>query len=115
MLGMSNEQLIGLLRQILPVFGGIAVTLGWFTSDQVVAGTSTILQIIGPVMIVGSSIWSLVSKTKANLVSAVSAMPEVQSIKLQPTVAGAALAKDTPANVSTTVPGPAPMSKVIGL
>lgn len=113
MLGMSNEQIIGLIRQILPVFGGIAVTLGWFTSDQVSAATATILQIAGPVLIVVSSIWSLLSKTKASLVATVAAMPEVNSVKTEATVAGAALARSAPANVTTV--GPTVMPKVSGL
>jgi len=114
MFGMNQEQVLGLLRQILPVFGGIAVTLGWLTSDQVAAGTATALQIAGPLMIVGSTIWSLFSKTKASLVSTVAAMPEVQGIKLEATVAGRALADATPSNVSTSTPAHMQPSKTLG-
>lgn len=100
MLGMSNEQLFGLLRQILPVIGGVLVTLGWAKPASVQLWSDTIMQAIGPAMIIGSAVWSLVSKTKANLVSTVAAMPEVKSVTLDPTKEGTAdLNIVTPPNV----------------
>lgn len=101
MFGMSQEQILGLVRQILPVLGGVAVSFGWLTTNQVSDVTATLLQIAGPIMIVGSAIWSAINKTKANLVSTVAALPEVKTIELKPTVAGTALADPavTPPNV----------------
>lgn len=100
MLGMSQEQVLGLVRQILPVLGGIAVALGWLTTNQVASLTATVLQIAGPAMIIGSTVWSLINKTKANLVSTVANMPEVKSVTLDPTKEGVSdLNLTTPTNV----------------
>lgn len=114
MLGMNQEQTLALLRQLLPVLGGIAMTFGWLTSDQVAKGTATILQIAGPAMIVGSTIWTLFHNTKASLVTTVAAMPEVQIVKLESTMAGRALEEATPTapNVTTSPSiNPMPPSK----
>lgn len=99
MFGMSTEQIMGLIRQILPVLGGIAVSLGWLTSGQVGDLTATVLQIAGPGLIIISTIWSLLNKTQANLVATVASMPEVKKVELQPTVAGVTLERQTPPNV----------------
>lgn len=107
MLGMSSEQILALVRQMLPVLGGIAVTFGWLTTGQVETATAAILQIAGPLMIVGSSIWTLLKNTKASIVSTAAVTPGVQSIKLEPTVAGRELEQATPANVNVTPPSTA--------
>lgn len=100
MFGMSNEQIMALIRQILPVIGGIAVSFGWFSVGQVEGITNTILQIAGPALIVISTIWALVSRTKTSMVAAVAALPEVKEIKVEPTVEGTRLASATPPNVT---------------
>ncbi len=101
---MSNEQVFALIRQILPVLGGVAVGLGWLTQGQFDGAASIVLQLMGPVMIIASTVWSLVKNTKANLVSTVAAMPEVHSIKTEATVAGNVLASAAPANVTPVAP-----------
>lgn len=93
---MNPEQLNGQIRLWLAVFSGIAGALGWTWFDGLAA---QIMAAAGPVMALGIAVWSLLSKTKANQISAVAAMPEVKSIDLQPTVAGAVLNRATPANV----------------
>lgn len=113
MLGMSNEQVFALIRQILPVLGGVAVGLGWLTQGQFDGGAAVVLQLMGPAMIIGSTIWSLVKNTKSSLVATVAAMPEVNSVKLEPTIAGNVLSNSTPANV-TVVPSTTP-PKAVGL
>lgn len=96
---MNSEQIMGLIRQILPVLGGIAMTFGWLTPGQVATGTATILSIAGPGLIVISTIWSLVAKTNTSLVAAAAAVPAVAHIALQPTPEGIAIGQATPPNV----------------
>lgn len=96
---MNSEQIMGLIRQILPVLGGIAMTFGWLTPGQVATGTATILSIAGPGLIVISTIWSLVAKTNTALVTAAVAVPGVSHIVLQANPDGIELSKATPPNV----------------
>lgn len=72
--GISQEQVLGLLRQILPIIGTLLVSLGLMKPETVGNFTSTILTIAGPVMIVISAIWSLIDKTKTSMVAKVDAM-----------------------------------------
>jgi len=98
--GMNTEQVMGLVRQLLPVLGTLATTFGWLTPDQVASGTATILAVIGPLMIVASTLWSLFSKTNTAIVSSASAVPNVDKIVLNSAVPGTnAMAKATPNNV----------------
>ena len=96
---MNTEQWMGLVRQLLPVLGGIAVSFGWLTKDQVAGVTATILQISGPAMILASTIWSVWTNTKASLATKVAAMPEVKEVVLHPTEAARDIAQATPPNV----------------
>jgi hypothetical protein len=102
MFGMSNEQIMALIRQLLPVMGGIAVSFGWLTAGQMEGYTTTILQVTGPMLIVISTVWSLIKNTQASMVASVAAMPVVKSIHLEPTVEGAKLAApgNSPPNVT---------------
>lgn len=96
---MNTEQIIGLIRQFLPFASGIAAALGWTWFDGVAAA---ILQVIGPLGALISLVWSLVSKTNANIVTSAAKVPGVATITLQPNAAGAALAPNsvTPPNVT---------------
>mgnify|MGYP001612760081 FL=1 len=104
---MSQEQVLGQLRQILPVIGTILVSLGVMKPETVGNLTSTILVIAGPIMIIVSSVWSLVDKTKASMVSKVDAMAKdptspVLGVIVAPTAEGRDLANSLPG--MTTVP-----------
>ncbi len=102
MFGLNSEQWFGLIRQVLPVVGGIFVSLGWIKPSTLQTWTDTLMQVSGPALIVISAVWSAVVKTKAGIVASAAALPEVQSIKLEPTTAGRALEQTTPANVSVS-------------
>lgn len=95
---MNPEQVVGLIRQFLPFAGGIAAALGW--SAQFDMASNLILQIAGPAATIASVIWSMWSKTHANIVSAAAVVPGVREIVLQPNAAGQALAPATPPNVN---------------
>jgi hypothetical protein len=102
MFGMSSDQILALIRQILPVLGGIAVTFGWLTPGQVETTTATVLSIAGPALIIASTIWSVVAHTQANTLTSAAAIPNVKTITLDPMVAGtSALVQATPANVKS--------------
>lgn len=102
MLGMSTEQIMALIRQILPVMGGIAVSFGWLTAGQLEGYTATILQVSGPLLILASTIWALVKNTKASIVATAASIPEVKAIQVAPTPEGVKLAAPgtTPPNVT---------------
>ena len=99
MFGMNPDQIIGTIRQFLPFVGGIATALGWTWFDGVASAT---LAVLGPAMTLGSLVWSLISKTHANIVSSAAAVPGVSSITLTDTNAGRALASATPSNVNVS-------------
>lgn len=98
---MNAEQIIGIIRQFLPFAGGVATILGWNNKGQFDALTAGFLQTIGPVMTFGSLVWSLISKTDANIVSTAAKLPAVATITLHNNAEGLALAPNsvTPPNV----------------
>lgn len=61
--------------------------------------------ILGGVIVFGSTVWAAITTRKSALVSTVADMPEVKSVALQPTTAGHALDAVTPGNVSVVRPG----------
>ena len=102
MLGLNTEQWFGLLRQILPVIGGIFVSLGWIKPATLQTWTDTAMQISGPTLIVISAVWSAIMKTKANIVATAATITDtngnkiVENIKLAPTAEGREVEKATP-------------------
>src|SRR5688500_219404 len=103
---MTTDQLMGILRALLQIGGGIATALGWITSDQMNALTQTMLQAAGPIMMLIGTVWSIVANSKTSILTSAANMPEVKEIKLE-TKSGdveaksnvAALLKATPDNV----------------
>ncbi len=75
-------------------FAGILAGKGVFGLDATAWTT-----VIGSIAGVIATLWGVISSRKSAQVSAVAAMPEVQSIKLEPS-ATADLVQATPANVS---------------
>ncbi len=96
---MNSEMIVGMIRQFLPFIAGIATILGWNKAGQFDAIGAAVIAAIGPLMALGSLIWSLISKTDAALVTTAANVPGVSTITLSPTPAGTALAANTPANV----------------
>lgn len=105
---MTTDQIMALIRQLLPVVGGLAVAFGWLTPDKVSYFTGIVLQVAGPLLIAGSAIWSVVANTKSSIIASTAAMPEVQGVITTSTPAGSALAAVVPAsNVVTAGTGSA--------
>lgn len=111
MFGMNEEQIRGIVRQLLLIGGTLATTLGWATPDKVAGWTATALALVGPVFMISSVIMSLVSKTQANIISSAASQTDVNGVKLvndvklNPLAQGVNdLARATPANVNIAVP-----------
>ena len=73
----SQEQVMSLLRQLLPALGTVAVLLGWVTPDAVAPWVAVTLSIAGPVMIIAGWVWSLFKHTQTQTLKAAAALPEV--------------------------------------
>lgn len=84
---MSQDQIMGLLRQILPIIGGIATALGWISPEKVASLTATILSIAGPVIALAGIVWALVANSKSSIAASIGAMAET---RVTPTAGGTA-------------------------
>lgn len=109
MLGMSQEQIMGLLRQILPVLGTLLVSLGVVKQGTWDSFFTLILTIAGPLMIVASAVWSTVDKTQAALVAKVDALAKepaspVLGVVMANNIEGRELAESLPGK-TTVVAG----------
>lgn len=107
--GMSQEQILGLLRQILPVIGTVVTTLGITTPDKFGAISATILIIAGPIMIIISAIWSLITNTRSSMIAKIDTMAKdpaspVAGIIMSNTKEGKEIANNLP-GVTTVVAG----------
>ena len=89
---MNWEQISSILRHILTFGGGFVVAKGWISE-------TLMLELVGVAVTAGGAIWAMFNKTSAAIVSSAAALPEVQSIKLEPT-ASADLVAATPTNVN---------------
>ena len=87
---MSWEQISSILRHILTFGGGFVVAKGWISAEALPG-------IVGAIITVGGVVWGMFNKTSAAIVASAAALPEVQSIKLEPSAPSAMAA---PANVS---------------
>jgi hypothetical protein len=106
---MTREQIEGLIRQLMPVIGGIFMALGFITADKWSTVMTVTFELMGPVLIIASTVWSVMSKTRtAILISAAGLMDNtgpqpvglVKKIELNPKALEAApLAAATPTNV----------------
>lgn len=89
---MSWEQISSILRHILTFGGGFIVAKGWISAEALPG-------IIGAIITIGGVIWGAFNKTTAAIISQAAALPEVQSVKLEPS-APASVVADTPSNVT---------------
>lgn len=73
---MTQDQVMGLLRQLLPVIGTILTAFGWTDAAGWANWTNMIMAAAGPAMILGSAVWTVIANTKAAKIKAVAAMKE---------------------------------------
>ena len=103
----SQEQLMGQLRQILPVLGTLAVSFGLLKTEDVGNVIAIILNVTGAGMVIGSMAWSAYSNTRASMVAKVDAIAKepsspVVAVITTNTIEGRKLANSMPG--TTTVP-----------
>jgi hypothetical protein len=80
---MTQDQVMGLLRQFLPIVGTLLVAFKVVPSnDAAQTLTADILAAVGAVMALGSFGWTLIANSKSSIIKSASAMPEVNSDKL---------------------------------
>jgi hypothetical protein len=72
---MNQDQIMGLLRQFLPIIGGIAVTLGWISPEAVASLTAKILAISGPVVVIVGLVWSWIANKPTSVAASMGASP----------------------------------------
>lgn len=97
---MTPQQATDFLRQLMPVLGSLLTTLGATTGDKWNAISNLVLLISGPSLIGASAVWGFMRNSKAGVISAASAVPEVKTIQLNPTAPEtAAINAATPTNV----------------
>jgi len=87
---MNWEQISSILRHVLTFGGGFIVAKGWISAEALPG-------IVGAIITVGGTIWALFTKTPTNIVASAAALPDVQSIKLEPSAPNSMAA---PSNVS---------------
>lgn len=93
---MSKDQIMGLLRQVLPLVGGILVTFGWIKADQAATLMDAIITGAGVITTIGGILLSLKANSKTSILTAAGNMPEVEKVELKPTADGKALAVAVP-------------------
>lgn len=89
---MNWEQISSILRHILTFGGGFVVAKGWVSE-------TVMLQIVGGVITIGGAVWAMFNKTPTSIINSAAALPEVQSVKLEPS-ATSAMMDATPNNVT---------------
>lgn len=69
------DQVSGLLRQVVPLLGGIAIARGWINVEQLTLITGAILSVAGVV-------WSLFANSQNSILRSTAAMDEVTKVVL---------------------------------
>lgn len=77
MFGMTNDQLMGIVRQIVPILGTLATSFGWLSATQVTGITSIVYQIAGPALLLVGIVWSLIANSKTSILTAAANIPEL--------------------------------------
>lgn len=99
---MSTDQIVALIRQMLPLLGGIMLTLGVSSATET-AWVNFAMEIAGPVTIAGSAIWTGFANTRASIMASAAkpAAPGVPSPQIVLPQQEAKLAASLPANVTS--------------
>lgn len=79
---MTMDMAMGLVRQVLPFAGAVAVTLGYLKVDQANELVNQGLAIVGSLTTIVSVAWAAQSNTKASILQSANNMPEVTSVKV---------------------------------
>lgn len=99
---MTQDQLMGLMRQVIPIVGGLLVSIGFLNPETVAKITGLWAQIGGGVIVVVGGIWAFMANSKSSIIASASAMPEVKSMTLTDAgLAETAKAADSTTNITT--------------
>jgi len=99
---MSTDQIAAIIRQLLPLLGGIMVTVG-VSQTTASAWVNFALAVAGPVTIAGSAIWTAFANTRASIMASAAkpVAPGVPAPQIVLPRQEAALAQSLPANVTS--------------
>ena len=78
---MTNDQVMGLVRQALQLAGGVITGVGWLTQGQVDEVTQNALQAIGPVMNLLAFYWAWKANSKHSILASVANMLIVRRVR----------------------------------
>lgn len=80
---MTQDQVMGVVRQVLQAVGMLATMLGFTAlAGEVQGWTPFILAAVGPVMQLAGLLWNIKANTKSSIIASATSMPEVDSTKL---------------------------------
>lgn len=68
----SQDQVMGQLRILIPAIGGLVSLLGWANADHVNAIVAQIMIALGPLSVVAASVWSLFANTRQSIMTSAS-------------------------------------------
>ena len=95
---MLNDQMTAQVRQLLTAIGAILGALGYVNPEIVGNYVNSAMLLIGALMVVASSAWSIYSNLKSSLIASVNAIPEVKGVVTLNTPEGRRLADAIPDN-----------------
>lgn len=104
---MSMDQVMGLLRQLVPVLGGVFVVLGWVPESTIAAikaNLESILAALSALFVGGGAIWAAIANSKKSIIASATKMPEVDSKKLAAAIEDPALKATATAGVEPKLP-----------
>lgn len=99
-MNMTQDQFMGLLRQVLPIVGSLLVTMGWMTPADEMRWITLAMEVAGPGFIIYGVVWTFIANSKKSILTSAANMPEVKNIVLDPNKPQTSeLNQATPSNV----------------
>jgi hypothetical protein len=97
-----NDQLDGQLRNLLQAIGAILTTIGVLKPGIADTWIPVILQIIGPLSMLGGIVWAYLSNRPSSIAASADALPGVAGVVTKNTPEGRALAASVPSATVAT-------------
>lgn len=79
---MTQDQFMGIVRQVLPIIGGLLTALGWLSPETVAQLSGVVAQGAGAVFVLVGLVWAYKANSKSSIIASATQMPEVNSAKL---------------------------------
>lgn len=93
---MLTDQLTAQVRMLLTAIGTILGMLGVVNPEIVGNYVNTAMLVLGALMVIASSAWSIYSNLKSSIIASANAIPEVKGVITTNTTAGRTLADSIP-------------------